>query len=372
MTPEQRAEEQRRRNREKLAKLHRFLGSRVPTDLVLGAGSLESSLPPIQPLMPAEDHDSRKQWLRRRRSSSAGALPSWSDDVDRMKEELNNKEKAINVRRAQKMEKLFGVPPPQTLYHTRHSPSPSVSPEVYLKRSKSPPKPSFGGFIPPGEVPSPTYQQRNPNRSSYIKRPKKTDRPSTAESSRRLLPEGSDCYAYDGSPVFPQPLLRSSLVYHHYQHSLKSLGDILDRDDKESLAELHQYLNDYEDPHLSSSPLRETTTPLSKDRRPSNASSIKSERRRSLPARTSMLSISSEYSVTTPKPEVSDFQVRRRRAAKLTQFFGVNYRDLINDVLESLETGLEHERKRGTLRAEELEDLLERLRKIKMNRKGFF
>jgi hypothetical protein len=70
----------------------------------------------------------------------------------------------------------------------------------------------------------------------------------------------------------------------------------------------------------------------------------------------SILSLaSSEYSIATPKPEVSEFQVRRRRAAKLTQFFGVNYRELINDILESLETGLEHERKRGTLRAEELE-----------------
>jgi len=85
-----------------------------------------------------------------------------------------------------------------------------------------------------------------------------------------------------------------------------------------------------------------------------------------------MLSIASEYSITSPQPELSEFQIRRRRAAKLTQFFGVNYRELINDVLESLETGLEHERKRGTLRAEEVEDLLERLRKIKTNRQALF
>lgn len=109
MTPEQRAEEERRRKREKLAKLHRFLGSRVPADLVLGAGYSESSLPPIQLPMPAEESESRTQWLRRRRSSSAAVLPSWSDDVDRMKEELNDKEKAINVRRAQKMEKVHLV-----------------------------------------------------------------------------------------------------------------------------------------------------------------------------------------------------------------------------------------------------------------------
>lgn len=68
-----------------------------------------------------------------------------------------------------------------------------------------------------------------------------------------------------------------------------------------------------------------------------------------------MLSIASEYSITSPKPEVTDFQLRRRRAAKLTQFFGVDYRDLINDVLESIEHGLEHERKRGTLNPDEVE-----------------
>ncbi len=107
MTPEQRAEEEKRRNRERLAKLHRFLGSRVPAELVLGTGHLESSLPPIQTdAMSSEESENRKQWLRRRRSSSAGALPSWSDDVDRMKEELGGKEKALNVRRAQKMEKV--------------------------------------------------------------------------------------------------------------------------------------------------------------------------------------------------------------------------------------------------------------------------
>lgn len=108
------------------------------------------------------------------------------------------------------------------------------------------------------------------------------------------------------------------------------------------------------DAGANSSSNRELQPPI-KDRRLSNASSVKSERRRSLPARTSMTSVISEFSLSSSKPDVSDFQVRRRRAAKLTQFFGVNYRELINDVLESLETGLELERKRGTLRAEEVE-----------------
>ena len=67
----------------------------------------------------------------------------------------------------------------------------------------------------------------------------------------------------------------------------------------------------------------------------SNASSSSSGRRRSLPALSSRISLDSEFS-TAAAPETNDvtgFQVRRRKAAKLKQFFGVDYRELINDVL---------------------------------------
>lgn len=70
--------------------------SQIPPDFEV-ASSPQTPMPAISP--------SHKEWLRRRRSSSAGDLPAWSDDLDRMKEDLNNTEKAINVRRAQKMEK---------------------------------------------------------------------------------------------------------------------------------------------------------------------------------------------------------------------------------------------------------------------------
>lgn len=104
----------------------------------------------------------------------------------------------------------------------------------------------------------------------------------------------------------------------------------------------------------------------------------KAARRRSLPARTSMASLASVASISSlltstpamnayPGEGVSaasspdagtgtkEFQTRRRRAAKLTQFFGVDYRDLIEDVLESIEHGLDAERKRGTLNQQEAE-----------------
>jgi hypothetical protein len=65
-------------------------------------------------------------------------------------------------------------------------------------------------------------------------------------------------------------------------------------------------------------------------------------------------STTTEIPVPPPK-ELSNFQLRRRRAAKLTNFFGVDYRELIHDILESIEKGVEEERKRGTLRPEEVE-----------------
>jgi len=117
----------------------------------------------------------------------------------------------------------------------------------------------------------------------------------------------------------------------------------------------------------------------------SNAS-LRSERRRSLPLptsptapRMSVLSVGSIGSMNSfgsatddlslgltspgfassglhsPTASVHTFQQRRRRAAKLTQFFGVNYRELIRDVLESIENGLERERRRGTMQEEEVE-----------------
>jgi hypothetical protein len=113
MSPDEQAEEERRRKRQKLVKLHRFLGSRVPTGLVLGLNVSEVSLPPeitVNGLQEEEDLP-RKLWARRRRSSSAAVFPSnWSDELDRLKEDLNEEEKAINVRRAQKMEKVCTIP----------------------------------------------------------------------------------------------------------------------------------------------------------------------------------------------------------------------------------------------------------------------
>ncbi|KAG2149522.1 hypothetical protein BD769DRAFT_1624162 [Suillus cothurnatus] len=81
-------------------------------------------------------------------------------------------------------------------------------------------------------------------------------------------------------------------------------------------------------------------------------------------------STTTEMPMPSPKGS-SDFQLRRRRAAKLTHFFGVDYRELIHDILESIEKGVEEERKRGTLRPEEVESLLHKLHHLRTRQDGF-
>ncbi|KAJ7897361.1 hypothetical protein B0H14DRAFT_2677963 [Mycena olivaceomarginata] len=365
LSPEEQAEEERRKKRDKLAKLHRFLGSRVPPSLVLGADYVEGAAPPLPPPVvtldgtlaatsyySSSDSESRPRAWRRR--SSSAALVSWGDGLDRVKEDLNDKEKASLVRRAQKMEKVFGVAPPQKLYSARgmSGSSASSSPSGTMRSTEPPVSPATtsGTFTLPAG--------RNPNQAPYKNHKqhsgsRRGQRPGTADSDQALLPNAEPS--------------AGSFVYTHYQHSLNSLHDIIDRNDKESLAELHQYLNDTETDEFESRPVL-----------------TKAERRRSLPARTSMASLVSVASLasigttttalpgastaSSPDAGTTEFQTRRRRAAKLTQFFGVDYRDLIEDVLESIEHGLDAERRRGTLNPAQAEALLQKLRTLKTKR----
>ena len=90
---EAQAEIDKRRKREKLAKLHRFLGSRVPPEAITGIFGSPSA-PPAAPEESNREH---------RRRGNKSPPP---DAFDRGKEELDEREKALNVRRAQKMERV--------------------------------------------------------------------------------------------------------------------------------------------------------------------------------------------------------------------------------------------------------------------------
>lgn len=111
LTPSQIYEEERRRKREKIVKLHRFLGSRVPADLVLGLDLTQSpKLPPPASPETGSDDTRKKFRMRRRRSNSySGYTKPLTTQEDRMKSDLDIQEKALNVRRAAKMEKVGTV-----------------------------------------------------------------------------------------------------------------------------------------------------------------------------------------------------------------------------------------------------------------------
>jgi hypothetical protein len=331
-------EEERRRMRDKIAKLHRYLGSRVPTSLILGVdeAKIEPCLPPPSPCQPmSADQDSpeRPVWLRRRRSSSEAAAPFWSDDVDRSREHLDDREKARNVRRAQKMEKLFGVAPPQNLYHTRQSPSISIS--GYHTST---------GNLPGGAAP----RKLSPRRQ-------KLKRPSTSDSTQGLLSDRDHRPSISGSPYEGR-----HDIYYHYQHSLTQLNDIMDRADTESLLQLDEYLHSEQTP--SSPPLQEFTR---LDKRLSSASSAKSDRRHSLPASISAISTISEE---PSSDEMAEFQSRRRKVAKLTRFFGEDYIILLTKVLGSIEKSVEEESLRGTLDPDQVKELQQKLRTLRTKR----
>lgn len=108
---------------------------------------------------------------------------------------------------------MFGVAPPQTLYHTRHTPDNASS-------SQSPITFHSYKYTPASSL-SPT---RNVSQAPYKGKSKKKDkagRPGTSESSKPLV----------ASPIDEQPNTTFSMsnVYLHYQHSLNSLNDIIDR-----------------------------------------------------------------------------------------------------------------------------------------------
>lgn len=108
LTSSQVHEEDRRRKREKLVKLHRFLGSRVPPDLVLGPDAIQSPNlpPPTSPDIGSEDTRKKFRMRRRRSNSYSGYTRPLTAQEDRMKSDLDMQEKALNVRRAAKMEKV--------------------------------------------------------------------------------------------------------------------------------------------------------------------------------------------------------------------------------------------------------------------------
>ena len=122
---------------------------------------------------------------------------------------------------------VFGVAPPQTLYHTRHTPSSSLV-NVSTYSVFSPPKSSdaFSSGVGPSKHHPSRVRARKPSRQ-----------PSIAESSLDLLDKSQefDSYGFDArhtatpTPDATAHEQRHSNIYNHYQQSLNSLNDMMDR-----------------------------------------------------------------------------------------------------------------------------------------------
>lgn len=114
---------------------------------------------------------------------------------------------------------MFGVAPPQTLYHTRAAPSSAGVLASSLASPSTPKQHRSSSYSPVSPHDTPP---RNVNQSAYTRNKikRKTHRPGTSESSEPLM----NGFGEDGHPKFG-----FSEVYEHYRHSLNSLNDIIDR-----------------------------------------------------------------------------------------------------------------------------------------------
>lgn len=244
------------------------------------------------------------------------------------------------------LRKVFGVAPPQTLYHTRKSDSPTP------QSPGSAPVLTADIDISPALVPLDPFSFFNVPGFGYKGR--KFGRSTTPDSSRALISRTET----NGSIE----------VYNSYHDSLNSLIEIVDnvrprplrlltvthdltfsQDDKASLKVIHDILHadDGNDDRIKRK-VDDDDYDSSEPDVPS-PTTIRNERRRSLPLCPSTSSMRSEYSITSPPPEISTFEQKRRRAAKLTNFFGVSHRDIMDGILESIESSVAEERGRGTL-----------------------
>jgi hypothetical protein len=158
----------------------------------------------------------------------------------------------------------------------------------------------------------------------------------------------------------PFALKRLTSDFIRYRDSIDSITHLIDKGDSESLKQLLSFVQG----DAESDPEDFGPDPNLFDSAGESSSLQKHTRRGSLPS-ISSVSLSSVPTLDTPISPPTDFQQRRRRVAKLSSFFGVSYHDLFGQVLESIETGVQDDTRRGTLTLEEAQELLARLRTLK-------
>ncbi|CAE6489898.1 unnamed protein product [Rhizoctonia solani] len=245
----------RRAKRAKVAKLHRYLGSRVPAHLVLG---LDESWDPEQDLPDVRSEDGAETGsmfsAKKKRRASDGDYTLHEEEINDLSV-MSSEEKARAVRRKAKMEKMFGERPPQKLYQL--------------------------------------YQAG-------------TDTPSKSDADHDSAEEDDGSEPLDGS--------EGGEHYQSYRASFNSLAYFVSNADRDSLEGLYDIVSSPSD---------------------------------------------------DPEAQRNQFTARRKRAAKLSNFFGVTYRDLFGAVLDILESDVKEDKEEGSLTPAETQDLLRKLRSLK-------
>ncbi|CUA71268.1 B-cell CLL/lymphoma 9 protein [Rhizoctonia solani] len=248
----------RRAKRAKVAKLHRYLGSRVPAHLVLG---LDESWDPEQGLPDVRSEDGAGAETgsmfssKKKRRASDGDCTLLEGDIADLSI-MSSEDKARAVRRKAKMEKMFGERPPQKLYQLHQS---------------------------------------------------GTDTPSKSDAEHDSDPE-------EDRAAEPLDDSEGGEHYQSYRASFNSLAYFVNNADRDSLEGLYDIVSGPSD---------------------------------------------------DPEAQRNHFTARRKRAAKLSNFFGVSYRDLFGAVLDILESDVKEDKEEGSLTPAETQDLLRKLKSLK-------
>lgn len=152
---------ERKRRRDRLVKLHRFLGSNVPAGVILGTQPPgEEDLPPPSSsnvlATKEEDEDATTKWWKALKSGKEGSQEESGKDDWLLKDPMTEQDRVLNVKRKAKMEQVrtilpsltrihiharvalqvFGARPPQGLYVVRTGVDATSEPE----ESSPPPK----------------------------------------------------------------------------------------------------------------------------------------------------------------------------------------------------------------------------------------
>ena len=133
---------------------------------------------------------------------------------------------------------MFGVQPPQTLYHTRHSPRPKEDDN----RVHSTERPSHSHSE--REAVLLPAANRNVIQGSYLNKADGKQQQSRQRASSHSRSQSESMPLLDPVGAGSSSGKRTSAVYMHYKYSLNSLSDIIDRVSTQKNKFIHSVFRD--------------------------------------------------------------------------------------------------------------------------------